>query len=86
MRFFVPAEVTRRHAISRTRQRAATVLASTVAGDATGQAVHGRVVDTIRCRWRPMANGLILRGNGYRTSIGLIGNTLVLDGRRACPS
>ena len=31
----------------------------------------------------PAGNGLILRGTGYRTSIGLISNTLFLDGRGA---
>ena len=83
LRYFVPTEVVappRDHRCSTRSERVARQ--------------HG----DDRCRARPQAgrrscfelpvapaeNGLVLRGQGYRTSIGLIGNTPVLDGRCCC--
>ncbi len=73
LRFYVPAEVTVRHAVALVDQ-SGEVLASTVSimpGDSPRRAsiVHDVPV-------APAANGLMLRGEGYRTSIGLISNTL----------
>lgn len=73
VRFFVPNEVSRRNAIS-VLGPDLKVLASTVAA-MPGQAMPASAL-TYDVPLAPMANGLILRGQGYRTSIGLIGNTL----------
>jgi hypothetical protein len=72
VRYYVPAEVSTRHAIS--------VL------DTTGRALAGTVLPGHGGNPRPAivhdvplapaVNGLLLRGHGYRTSIGLISNTL----------
>ena len=75
LRYFVPAEVSRRHAIVAARRAATHVLASTVIADARPDASAARRSRT-RCRSRRRGNGLMLRGQGYRTSVGLIGNTL----------
>ena len=73
LRYFVPAEVSTRHAISLIDAQEQ-VLASTVTnkpGQKTRPAsiVHDAPV-------APTGDGLVLRGQGYRTSIGLISNTL----------
>ena len=73
VRHFVPSEVTRRHAIAVLDDRGQT-LASTVMpmpGLATQRA---SIVHDVPLA--PAANGVLLRGSGYRTSVGLIGNTL----------
>ena len=72
VRFFVPSEVSRRHAVS-VLDLSGQVLAGTVAGVNTQDATPSL---TYQLPLAPMANGLVLRGQGYRTSIGLIGNTL----------
>ncbi|NRF68955.1 PAS domain S-box protein [Aquincola sp. S2] len=72
LRHFVPAEVTNRHAIAVIDERER-VIASSVTpmpGPARAPALFNDVP------LAPAANGLILRGSGYRTSVGLIGNTL----------
>jgi PAS domain S-box-containing protein len=73
VRYFVPAEVTRRHAVKVLDANGKT-LVSTVA------AMPGQKVAPPSLQYdlplAPMSNGLVLRGLGYRTSIGLIGNTL----------
>jgi hypothetical protein len=73
MRYFVPAEVSNRHAItlldSQDRALASTVTPMPGSAPQRASIVHEVPV-------APMGNGLILRGQGYRTSIGLIGNTL----------
>ncbi len=73
VRYFVPVEISRRHAITvldaRSRSLASTVM--TVPG--TKQPRPSIVFEVPLA---PADNGLILRGQGYRTSIGLIGNTL----------
>ena len=73
MRYFVPAEVSNRHTIS-LLDKDERVLASTVAlmpGQKTRTAsiVHDVPV-------APTGDSLVLRGQGYRSSIGLISNTL----------
>ncbi len=73
MRHFVPSEVTRRHAITVLDDRGQS-LASTVLpmpGLATQRAslIHDVPL-------APATSGMVLRGSGYRTSVGLIGNTL----------
>lgn len=72
-RHFVPAEVSRRHAIgildSRRQVLASTVTSMPGQGPRATPIVHDAPL-------APAANGLILRGQGYRTSIGLISNTL----------
>ncbi|MFZ2989371.1 PAS domain S-box protein, partial [Ideonella sp.] len=73
LRYFVPSEVTRRHAVSVLGPDMRT-LASTVSSlPGQNQAPPSLLHDAPLA---PMANGLILRGQGYRTSIGLIGNAL----------
>ncbi|MDQ6628285.1 MAG: PAS domain S-box protein [Pseudomonadota bacterium] len=71
LRYYVPAEVSRRHAISLLdggRSLASTVM--TLPGSAKRPSI------VFELPVSPAENGLILRGQGYRTSIGLIGNTL----------
>jgi PAS domain S-box-containing protein len=73
-RHHVPAEVTRRHAIAviDERERVMAGSAPTAAGAAPG--TRAAIVHDVPLA--PAANGLALRGTGYRTSVGLIGNTL----------
>ncbi|MEO6410786.1 MAG: PAS domain S-box protein [Burkholderiaceae bacterium] len=73
MRYFVPVEITNRHAMSLLDAQDRT-LASTVTPMPGRPAVKATLVHQIPIA--PAANGLVLRGEGYRTSIGLIGNTL----------
>ncbi|XVJ69603.1 MAG: PAS domain S-box protein [Rhizobacter sp.] len=73
LRHFIPPDVSKRHAITLTDDKG-TVLASTVSV-APGQPVQAaQLVHEIPLA--PVGNGLLLRGHGYRTSIGLISNTL----------
>ena len=73
VRYFVPAEVSNRHAIAlldaNDRALASTVSAMPGVASRRAQIVHDVPV-------APAGNGLFLRGQGYRTSIGLISNTL----------
>jgi PAS domain S-box-containing protein len=73
MRYFVPSEVSNRHAITlldaQDRALASTVTPMPGSTPRRASIVHEMPV-------APAGNGLILRGQGYRTSIGLIGNTL----------
>ncbi|CAG1018645.1 Sensor protein FixL [Burkholderiaceae bacterium] len=73
MRYFVPAEVSNRHAISLLDAREQ-VLASTVTPMPGQKARPASIVHDVPVA--PAGDGLILRGQGYRTSIGLISNTL----------
>jgi len=73
MRHFVPADVAHRHMISvldeKGRELSATITA--LPGQATRRApIYSDAPLT------PALNGLLLRGQGWRTSIGLISNTL----------
>ncbi|WP_396269386.1 PAS domain S-box protein [Ideonella sp.] len=72
LRYFVPAEVTRRHAIVvlGPDQR---VLTGTVNTPTQTQSTNTLAYQVPLA---PLANGMQLRGQGFRTSIGLIGNTL----------
>ena len=73
LRNFVPAEVARRHTVSIVDDSGKS-LASTVA-TLPGQ-VTSRSPIVSDAPLTPAFNGLLLRGQGYRTSIGLISNTL----------
>jgi len=73
MRRHVPKEVSARHAIT-LLDTSEHVLASTVATQPGSKA--GRPLIVYQVPVAPAGNGLFLRGQGYRTSIGLIGNTL----------
>lgn len=73
VRYFVPAEISRRHAIS-VLDPQSRALASTVMTQRGAAAARPSIVFELPVA--PADNGLVLRGQGYRTSIGLIGNTL----------
>ena len=73
VRHFVPADVARRHTISVVDERQK-VLAATVT-TLPGQS-GGRAAIISDAPLTPSLNGLLLRGQGYRTSIGLVSNTL----------
>ncbi|MDE2092780.1 MAG: PAS domain S-box protein [Burkholderiales bacterium] len=73
MRRQVPKEVSTRHAITLLDDRGH-VFASTITPMPGTKATHPSIVYQLPLA--PAANGLILRGQGYRTSIGLISNTL----------
>ena len=73
VRYFVPAEVSTRHAITMLDAQDK-ALASTVTpmpGASTQRAALEHEVPIA-----PAGNGLVLRGQGYRTSVGLISSTL----------
>ncbi len=73
VRYFVPAEVSTRHAITLldTQDRA---LASTVTPMPGASAPRASIEHEVPVA--PAGNGLVLRGQGYRTSVGLISSTL----------
>jgi PAS domain S-box-containing protein len=73
LRYFVPSEVSNRHAMALLDAQDRT-LVSTVATPAGSSPKRAAIVHEVPVA--PVGNGLILRGQGYRTSIGLIGNTL----------
>lgn len=73
LRYFVPAEVSKRHGVSLLDANNR-VLASTV--PQTAQAARERPSIMHDVPVAPVGHDLMLRGHGYRTSIGLIGNTL----------
>jgi PAS domain S-box-containing protein len=73
VRYFVPSEVSNRHAIT-LLDSTERVLASTVTPMPGAPARKASIVQDVPVA--PAGNGLILRGTGYRTSIGLISNTL----------
>jgi PAS domain S-box-containing protein len=73
LRFFIPVDVSKRHAISLTDD-SGRVLASTVTAMPGQRVQPAQLVHEVPMS--PVGNGLILRGQGYRTSIGLISNTL----------
>ncbi len=75
LRYYVPNEVSRRHAMSLINGQAqALALASTVMTPPGNRATRPSIVYELPVA--PAENGLLLRGEGYRTSIGLISNTL----------
>ena len=73
VRYLIPAEVSTRHAITvldgQDRSLASTVTAMPGTAPRRPSIVH-------EVPMAPAVNGLLLRGQGYRTSIGLISNTL----------
>lgn len=71
LRYFVPAEVSRRRVISLLDAEDA-VMVSTVSGR-PGRPSPGL---TYTVPFAPVDHGVTLRGEGYRTSVGLVGNTL----------
>ena len=73
MRRHVPKEVSARHAIT-LLDDTEHVLASTVTSGPASKGVRPAFAYQLPV-W-PVGNGLVLRGHGYRTSIGLISNTL----------
>ena len=73
VRYFVPAEISRRHAVT-VLDAANHALASTVVTVPGTKQARPSIVFELPVA--PAQNGLVLRGQGYRTSIGLIGNTL----------
>lgn len=73
MRRQVPKEVSSRHAITLLDEHGH-VFASTITPMPGTKAARPSIVYQLPLA--PAANGLILRGQGYRTSIGLISNTL----------
>ena len=73
VRHYVPADVAQRHMIAIVNEKQ-TVLAATVA-TLPGQ-VSSRAPIVSEAPLTPAFNGLLLRGQGWRTSIGLISNTL----------
>ncbi len=73
IRYFVPSEVSARHAIV-LLDADDRVLAGTVMPSADAKRTRPSIVHDVALA--PAANGLVLRGHGYRTSVGLIGNTL----------
>ena len=73
LRHHVPAEAAQRHPISIVDETDR-ALASTVTALPGRSPSHAPIVNDLPLT--PALNGLVLRGQGYRTSIGLIGNTL----------
>ncbi len=73
VRYYIPDEIARRHAIS-VLDAQDHALASTVMTVPGSMAKRPSIVYELPVA--PPENGLVLRGAGYRTSIGLIGNTL----------
>ena len=73
VRYFVPAEVSTRHAITLLDAQDK-ALASTVTPMPGSAAQRASIVHEVPVA--PAGNGLVLRGQGYRTSVGLISSTL----------
>jgi len=74
LRNFVPADVAQRHSMSVVDERQ-NLLAATIT-PMPGQAGSQRMAIVYELPLAPSGHGLVLRGHGYRTSIGLISNTL----------
>jgi PAS domain S-box-containing protein len=73
VRYFIPSEVSRRHTMTLVDAQGK-VVASTL-GITPGQTSKPASI-VYDVPLAPAGNGLVLRGQGYRTSIGLISNTL----------
>ena len=73
LRHFVPPEVTRRHAIAVIDEQEQTI-ASSVLPMPGGARQRPAIVHDVPLA--PATNGMVLRGSGYRSSVGLVGNTL----------
>ena len=75
MRYFIPAEVSTRHSVTLVDSQDR-ILASTVTPMPGQQNRRSATTIVHDVPLAPAGNGLVLRGQGYRTSIGLISNTL----------
>ncbi|WP_088279222.1 PAS domain S-box protein [Ideonella sp. A 288] len=73
LRHLVPVDVTRRHPVAVIDEREQ-LLASSVTPMPGPRTRRASIVHDVPLT--PAANGLVLRGTGYRTSAGLVGNTL----------
>ncbi len=73
LRHFVPSEVTRRHAVAVVDERERLIASSFTPMPGQTRQPPSMAYDV---PFAPAANGLVLRGTGYRASVGLIGNTL----------
>ena len=73
LRHFVPPEVTRRHAVAVLDERGSVLVSSVMAMPGLARAPAAIQHDVPLA---PAANGLLLRGTGYRTGVGLVGNAL----------
>jgi len=73
VRYFVPIEISQRHAISVLDAQSRALAGTVVTRPGTKQARSSIVFELPVA---PADNGMVIRGQGYRTSIGLIGNTL----------
>jgi PAS domain S-box-containing protein len=73
LRHFVPPEVTRRHAVAVLDERGQTLASSVTSMPGLARAPAAIQHDVPMA---PATNGLLLRGTGYRTGVGLVGNTL----------
>ena len=73
IRHFVPTEVTRRHPITVLDEREQVIAGSVLPMPGLARQ---RAVIVHDVPMAPATNGLVLRGSGYRTSVGLISNTL----------
>ena len=73
LRHHVTADVTRRHAMALVDD-AGHLVASSVMPLPSGARQRAAIVHDVPVA--PVANGLVLRGSGHRSSVGLIGNTL----------
>ncbi|MED5620127.1 PAS domain S-box protein [Ideonella sp. BN130291] len=73
LRHFVPGEVSRRHSITVLNEQSQ-ILASTVMFVPGQDPRRAAIVHEVPLA--PANNGLLLRGQGWRTSVGLISNTL----------
>ena len=73
IRHFVPTEVTRRHPITVLDEREQVIASSVLPMPGLARQRPAIVHDVPMA---PATNGLVLRGSGYRTSVGLISNTL----------
>jgi PAS domain S-box-containing protein len=76
LRHYVPPEVSRRHSISIVDERQFMLAATITNMPGQPAARTTRAPLTSDAPLTPPLNGLLLRGHGYRTSIGLISNTL----------
>ncbi len=73
LRYYVPSEVASRHPVALLDAREQ-IVASTITPMPGQKALRPSIMHDVPLA--PALNGLVLRGQGYRTSIGLISNTL----------
>ena len=76
LRHFVPQEVTRRHSMSVVDVANRELAATTTLMPGQTLRISNRSTLISDAPLIPALNGLVLRGHGYRTSVGLVGNTL----------